>query len=72
MKKIKLRTSKRKGSDEDDDDDDGLANEYDYSDSFIDDDELQDSARVDRTGILFIPSYFLKINFDCRRFSNRS
>jgi hypothetical protein len=48
----KRRTSKRKGSgDDDEDDDDGLPNAYDYNDSFIDDDELDDSARIDRAGI---------------------
>ncbi|CAF3417053.1 unnamed protein product [Rotaria socialis] len=48
----KPRTSKRKGSDdEDDDDDDGLPNEYDYNDSFLDDEDIDDSARVDRTGV---------------------
>ncbi|CAM4755284.1 unnamed protein product [Rotaria magnacalcarata] len=45
----KPRTSKRKGSD-DEDDDDGLPNEYDYNDSFLDDEDIDDSARVDRTG----------------------
>ncbi|CAF1413686.1 unnamed protein product [Adineta steineri] len=45
----KQRTSKRKGSDEEeDDDDDGLPNEYDYNDSFIDDDNLAESTRIDR------------------------
>ena len=39
------------GSDDDkEDDDDGLPDEYDYNDSFINDDELQDSMRNDRAG----------------------
>jgi hypothetical protein len=38
------------GSD-DEDDDDGLPNEYDYNDSFIDDEELEDSVQIDRAGI---------------------
>jgi aprataxin and PNK-like factor len=47
----KQRTSKRKGDDDDDeDDDDGLPNEYDYKDGFIDDEELEDSTRIDRAG----------------------
>ena len=33
-----------------DDDDDGLPNEYDYKDSFIDDEELDESVLVDRAG----------------------
>jgi len=37
-------------SDDDEDDDDGLPNEYDYNDSFIDDEELEDSAHIDRAG----------------------
>lgn len=37
-------------NDDEDDDDDGLPNEYDYNDSFINDDELQDSMRNDRAG----------------------
>lgn len=37
-------------SDDDEDDDDGLPNEYDYNDSFIDDDDLEDSVRIDRAG----------------------
>ncbi|UJR15846.1 hypothetical protein I4U23_002772 [Adineta vaga] len=44
-------SSKRKAKDDDDDDeddDDGLPNEYDYNDSFIDDEKLDDSARIDR------------------------
>jgi aprataxin and PNK-like factor len=61
--KTKQRTSKRKrrfhkifemnyflGSDDDDDDDDGLPNEYDYNDSFINDENLDDSTRIDRAG----------------------
>ncbi|CAF3403431.1 unnamed protein product [Rotaria sp. Silwood1] len=52
INKTKRRTSKRKGKDdEEDDDDDGLPNEYDYNDSFIDDEDLDDSTRMDRTGI---------------------
>ena len=39
-----------KDDDEDEDDDDGLPNEYDYNDSFIDDENLEDSALVDRAG----------------------
>ena len=35
---------------EDDDDDDGLPNEYDYKDSFIDDEDLIDSGRTDQEG----------------------
>jgi len=39
------------GSDDDeDDDDDGLPNEYDYNDSFINDENLDDSATIDRAG----------------------
>ncbi|CAF1005162.1 unnamed protein product [Rotaria sordida] len=50
INKTKRRTSKRKGSnDEEEDDDDGLPNEYDYNDSFIDDEDLNDSGRIDRT-----------------------
>ncbi|CAF3370361.1 unnamed protein product [Rotaria sp. Silwood1] len=51
INKTKRRTSKRKGKDdeEEDDDDDGLPNEYDYNDSFIDDENLDDSTRMDRT-----------------------
>ncbi|CAF3467365.1 unnamed protein product [Rotaria sp. Silwood1] len=41
--KTKRRTTKRKET-EDDDDDDGLPNEYDYNDSFIDDEDLDDSG----------------------------
>ena len=37
-------------SGDDEDDDDGLPNEYDYNDSFIDDEELEDSVRIDRAG----------------------
>ncbi|CAF1559760.1 unnamed protein product [Adineta ricciae] len=47
------RAPKRKAKDDDDDDeddDDGLPNEYDYNDSFIDDEDLEDSALVDRAG----------------------
>jgi len=45
----KTKTKKRRSSDDDEeDDDDGLPNEYDYNDSFINDDELQDSMRNDR------------------------
>lgn len=38
-------------SDDEEDDDDGLPNEYDYNDSFIDDEDFEDSAHIDRTGI---------------------
>lgn len=38
--------------DEEEDDDDGLPNEYDYHDSFIDDEDMHDSMRVDRGGQL--------------------
>ncbi|CAF2809533.1 unnamed protein product [Rotaria sp. Silwood2] len=50
INKTKRRISKRKGSDNEENDDDGLPNEYDYNDSFIDDEDLNDSARIDRTG----------------------
>lgn len=39
------------GSDNEEEDDDGLPNEYDYSDSFIDDAELDDSGRTENEGI---------------------
>ncbi|CAF0962038.1 unnamed protein product [Rotaria sordida] len=42
--KTKRHTRKRKASEDDDDDDDGLPNEYDYNDSFIDDENLDDSG----------------------------
>ncbi|CAF2498507.1 unnamed protein product [Rotaria sp. Silwood2] len=44
--KSKQRTTKRKANEDEDDDDDGLPNEYDYNDSFIDDEELDDSNRI--------------------------
>ena len=44
------RTECLASDDDDEDDDDGLPNEYDYNDSFIDDEELDDSVRVDRAG----------------------
>ena len=46
-------SAKDDDDDDDEDDDDGLPNEYDYNDSFIDDEDLEDSALVDRAGIIF-------------------
>jgi hypothetical protein len=42
------------GNDDEEDDDDGLPNEYDYSDTFIDDEDLDDSTRIDRAASLKI------------------
>jgi aprataxin and PNK-like factor len=65
--KNKGRTSKRKGNilinlntkhfpslaSDDEDDDDGLPNEYDYNDSFLDDEDLEDSVRADMEGTFY-------------------
>ncbi|CAF1055644.1 unnamed protein product [Adineta ricciae] len=48
----KSRSTKRKIDDEDDDDDDGLPNEYNYNDSFIDDQDLDsDSTNAEEDSV---------------------